>query len=117
MDKPKEKDVNPMLVLALSAIDISEEYKNEIQKIFGETIIDTNLIITMAYGLKKMRPKGGKWDKEELRKQYKLIWKLIYEEATSEDTMDYAVNASTDAYEEWKEKDKNDTSTSTSGNC
>lgn len=117
MDKPKIQEVNPMLVLALSAVDISEESKKEIQAIFTETIIDTNLIITIAYGLKKMRPKGGKWDKEELENNYKLIWKAIYEEATSEDTMDWAVNASTDAYEEWKEKDKNDTSTSTSGNC
>lgn len=117
MDKPKEKDVNPMLVLALSAIDISEEYKNEIQKIFGETIIDTNLIITMAYGLKKMRPKGGKWDKEELKKNYELIWKLIYEEAIKEETMELALNGSAEAFEKLEEKKKNDTNTSVSGNC
>lgn len=117
MDKMKDDKVNPMLVLALSAIDISEESKKEIQTIFTETIIDTNLIITMAYGLKKMRPKGGKWDKEELRKQYKLIWKLIYEEAIKEETMKWALNASTEAFEELEEKTKNDTNTSVSGNC
>lgn len=117
MDKMKDDKVNPMLVLALSAVDISEESKEEIQKIFTETIIDTNLIITMAYGLKKMRPKGGKWDKEELRKQYELIWKLIYEEAIKEETMEWALNASTEAFEELEEKTKNDTNTSVSGNC
>ena len=117
MDKMKDDKVNPMLVLALSAIDISEEHKEEIQKIFTETIIDTNLIITMAYGLKKLRPKGGKWDKEELRKQYELIWKLIYEEAIKEETMKWALNASTEAFEELEEKTKNDTNTSVSGNC
>lgn len=117
MDKMKDDKVNPMLVLALSAVDISEESKEEIQKIFTETIIDTNLIITMAYGLKKMRPKGGKWDKEELRKQYELIWKLIYEEAIKEETMKWALNASTEAFEELEEKTKNDTNTSVSGNC
>lgn len=117
MDKLKDDKVNPMLVLALSAVDISEEYKEEIQKIFTETIIDTNLIITMAYGLKKMRPKGGKWDKEELRKQYEFIWKLIYEEAIKEETMEWALNASTEAFEELEEKTKNDTNTSVSGNC
>lgn len=117
MDKPKEKDVNPMLVLALSAVDISEESKEEIQKIFTETIIDTNLIITMAYGIKKMCPKGGKWDKEEFRKQYEFIWKLIYEEAIKEETMEWVLNASTKAFEELEEKTKNDTNTSVSGNC
>ncbi len=117
MDKMKDDKVNPMLVLALSAIDISEERKEEIQKIFTETIIDTNLIITMAYGLKKMRPKGGKWDKKELGEQYELIWKLIYEEAIKEETMDWALNASTEAFEELEEKKKNDTNTSVSGNC
>lgn len=117
MDKMKDDKINPMLVLALSAIDISEEYKEEIQKIFTETIIDTNLIITMAYGLKKMRPKGGKWDKEELRKNYEFIWKLIYEEAIKEETMEWALNASTEAFDELEEKTKNDTNTSVSGNC
>lgn len=117
MDKMEDDKINPMLVLALSAVDISEEYKEEIQKIFGETIIDTNLIITMAYGIKKMRPKGGKWDKEELKKNYELIWKLIYEEAIKEETMEWALNASTEAFEELEEKKKNDTNTSVSGNC
>ena len=117
MDKLKQKEVNPMLVLALSAVDISEESKKEIQAIFGETIIDTNLIITMAYGIKKMRPKGGKWDKEELKKNYELIWKLIYEEAIKEETIEWALNASTEAFEELEEKKKNDTNTSVSGNC
>ncbi len=117
MDKMKDDKVNPMLVLALSAVDISEESKEKIQKIFTETIIDTNLIITMAYGLKKMRPKGGKWDKEELRKQYEFIWKLIYEEAIKEETMKWVLNASTEAFEELEEKTKNDTNISVSGNC
>lgn len=117
MDKMKDDKVNPMLVLALSAVDISEESKEEIQKIFTETIIDTNLIITMAYGLKKMRPKGGKWDKEELKKQYEFIWKLIYEEAIKAETIEWALNASTEAFEELEEKTKNDTNTSVSGNC
>jgi hypothetical protein len=117
MDKLKQKDVNPMLVLALSAVDISEESKKEIQAIFTETIIDTNLIITMAYGIKKMRSKGGKWDKEELKKNYELIWKLIYEEAIKEETIEWALNASTEAFEELEEKKKNDTNTSVSGNC
>ena len=117
MDKLKQKEVNPMLVLALSAVDISEESKKEIQTIFAGTIIDTNLIITMAYGIKKMRPKGGKWDKEELKKNYELIWKLIYEEAIKEETMEWALNASTEAFEELEEKKKNDTNTSVSGNC
>ena len=116
MDKLKQKDVNPMLVLALSAIDISEKYKEEIQKIFGETIIETILIITMAYGIKKMRPKGGKWNKEELKKNYELIWKLIYEEAIKEETIEWVLNASTEAFEELEEKKKNDTNTSVSGN-
>lgn len=113
----KKEQIDPALVLALSALKISEESKGKIRLLFLKSIMDINLVIALAYGFQKKTAKDSDWNKEELEKNYELIWKAIYEEATSEDTMDYAVNASTEAFEEWKEKDKNDTSTSTSGNC
>lgn len=113
----EKEQIDPRLVLALSVLKISEESKEKIQLLFQKSIMDTNLVIALAYGFQKRSTKKGDWDKEELKKNYELIWKAIYEEATSEETLDWVLNASTDAYEEWKEIEKNDTSTSVSGNC